>query len=1225
MVKYVNIENNKEQKCVINYKDGYFPNQRRHYSMLTKLSDVNKTVYNNDIIPQHIWNQILLEYFNQHVNNKFVLYILRYITSKQELIDSVLENRDNIPDDVKLKFVNLLIAIASKKAGIITGVLSDLDFLFTRLSTVVSTENNEDEDKYDDDFGDVNYKQENLSSLAKHFAQSTGDINRTETESSDKQLKTKPFNAYNICVSILKHNWNDLNETTKLVFLYYYHHVDILYLENILSEFSNKNILTTAILHLACIKFISSKKDLQNDELTLTTPLEFFKSEYLQKIYIFEEEVTEEDEDKCQPQQNANNSLLSFPSTSNSQDGEIFDMFEKKKKRKSTSKDGSDQPKKKSKRKVINPQLITTITKLYWKPYSFTGSIYLFNGKKFECADKTIKNLSTALGCNQAVFSNISKAPDFTQTHGRNYIYLTNMICKELKTPLSMNVLLKIYEHTLGCTNSMLEREYPCTPDIKRHDLSIYNTTVDGLNGIIQISKELDLSAMNFLLCQPVFPVSYESNLEVKNMFEEMKGGYISLNIYDYKLILNTIEKLPEIDKFLDFILKKPILKCPFNLVYNWCLVCIIRALRLNSEVDPITYLNIDHVIVGFFGKSQNVQIGWLKNLIISNSSENTKTTTDYDATNHPNDDDEDVFEVPLAGRYVEHSAQYKEVLEYKAIFDITKRIARMGNNYNIKPRYRKEIPKFVEFHTSENNCCDDNRRESVYLWESFSFKNSFEKNLRSNDLYNSSIKANSINESLTEAIELVFKDESLFKDQEFFEKIRIHNLNQVPKKIKLLAFTCALHFFKRNPVWEGVKHVPSKIVDIIQLERVNVLLWLNKLGHKYFPERFWTGEKNEDRESILSNYINKHDKQFSFSYHNPQVPGRNKIFAALFYLYYVCSFDIETVLVFLKIILSLELPGQWGKQFYILCGHRHAGKSKLLELLLKYAQASCTIEEPRENVVDNKPETILYLKNLLSVHDEVTKAPNTLKRIISETKISFRNNHGNVFAQIYALSKLVFTCNEMPQMSDDAALLDRAFYIPINFCHLDVSSRNLCEFRWFPLNERVDLKDMYKENFPSDIAVKDGALPFTFFNKKYLTSISSALNEKDIIDGFQNITLYFSWFYFVKNLKTPVNLNRKCLPEHLRVAYDEWLRRVSPYEQWKNDVQISKEGASGEGIAEEIIKESLRTFAEKYGKSAKISSDQLFNAFRGEFCGNKNEETDRYNVVVNLKKLINI
>lgn len=1205
--------------CFIRFNNDGKETTSRKYILLEDLKNVRKVIYFDDVIPKAIWNMILIEYFDTEIeDNKFVMAVIGYITATDDF-DSKYYTRDE-----KIVIMQQIIKNCLTY-DLFTGVLNDIYGTYKKIITKISNTSLEDE-------------------TAAMSVQDINDISNlnfygNEVDNSKyNELKMKNYDIFSFCASLIYHHRDFMPSIAVQYYLYYYNYVNEDTLNKIISEFVDSNIMISLTFQMACARFTKEEK------ITLTTPAEMFKTTFKHLCYEIEQE---DEETENTDTQRVNN--LSFD------DGHVTYG-----KRKSFSAINNPSSSKRLKKKIVSRDLIKNLKKYFWRPFTLNGIPYMYNGNEYEIASSTYKMLCDTLKCTHSVFQDIFNAKKFEQRHGRNFLYKTNFYYSSIKVPAVLNVVLKIRETTCGGINSLLQRSYLNTERPQRSDIDVYDVVVDGLNALNDIEIDLNKSSLRFILTQPVVPLKIEEDQNVKDFFAEKEYGFIALNVKDYNMCMNILEKNKNQD-YIEKILNQIILideNCTKSMKYfsninsliQILIICVINETNISEDC-----LDVQEIIHALFGKTGGAQIGWN---IFENFDSKTKsisvTETDPSSSNN-------VINIITQSNYDDDVNK-----DIKKVVDLKTRIKwifsrNMNNKTSSEESTNLDNPtiKNVVYSLSEQfsktinqKNVNENKEEINYCKEEEFKYNSQRDNVTNIGLTDKTQKTqmrykmnvltlySTIKKKFLQLVKYFNNDNGI----DIICKYAEDNVkNGLPFRLKLASFLITIHFYKRLPKWSlddvpcyrkfstinacDNPIIPNNMLHMIKDVRFEVIKWLYYIAEKHIPYDFFTGFQNEYRDNILKKYIMSRPEKYPRSndlLNKSDITKFESVLLTLTYLYYMSTFDVETLILLLKLILSIEFPGQWLKLCIVLCGHRHAGKSKLLDILTEFSKSSATFKEPSESNKENQPGFCLYISNMILTQDEISVFSNTFKKIISESKIDFRNNMGNVFASIYALSKLWYTCNKLPECPYDSAVVDRILHFMVDFWHEEITNEEVAQFRYFTSPERRRIYEFSSKMSGDQICSKqilknEGSLPFVFFQKETKIFITSMINENAIKAGLYYISTFFSWFCFVNDIHKPVDIDIRNLPPLANKWRQQWLTQTNLYHKWKADVKINSEDGCDTKIPVDLLRSSFR----KYAGNDYNTFNQLLNAFKEDFGRYFNKKDNTYSLSVDMNKLI--
>jgi len=351
----------------------------------------------------------------------------------------------------------------------------------------------------------------------------------------------------------------------------------------------------------------------------------------------------------------------------------------------------------------------------------------------------------------------------------------------------------------------------------------------------------------------------------------------------------------------------------------------------------------------------------------------------------------------------------------------------------------------------------------------------------------------------------------------------------------------------------------------------------------------------------------------------------------SIMYAFILCENDYDKMMFLFKNMLNDEFPGQTVKKCIIIDGESNSGKTSFVEnIYLKYLDNSSTTN-PQKSAGDNAPQTIIYSSNFAVYKDDATKIDGEfLKPFISKSKMQYRDNHGNDFAEVYPLSHLMISNNNLTIANADYAVYKRITIFSMNCVYGECVSKSICDYMYITADERAVIYDNVpwgKSKVSRDrfiISDDEFSVPYLFTNFHEQQYINSELNVYKIIAGWQLITTYFSWYKFFKTITNPAGIYEHTIPSVMRADYLKWLIGVSPYMKWKHEIDCQKIRSSdmGEaGMQWQIIRRNL----EEYAKANGAIPNDLCTMFKREFKKYYNETFDSYYVRVNEARFKNI
>lgn len=402
-----------------------------------------------------------------------------------------------------------------------------------------------------------------------------------------------------------------------------------------------------------------------------------------------------------------------------------------------------------------------------------------------------------------------------------------------------------------------------------------------------------------------------------------------------------------------------------------------------------------------------------------------------------------------------------------------------------------------------------------------------------------------------------------------------------------MVAVVLAVFFVKRLP--SNTEMLPSNLFEMINCKRRRLLSHMMVWSEG--KPTFFTGINNEYRDMFLCD-------MYTEVYGNIDVDGPDPyILHALAYLLSL-SFSVEHVECLLKILLACQFPGNWFRSMFVFAGRMKAGKSKLCEILCKTVAKSNTIAEIKKKQ-SNAPELSSLADSFIVKHDEIGKFATSLKEIISESEICYREHHKNTTQSFYNMAEIMIMCNEIPTISD-GALVDRIIPIIVSTAFANVTPRLLRNFNWLKLD---DIKTMFGEDedaastfahilnteprlenardqltlIADESCSQMMASVFYYFNRRDSLSILYKTQDHIITLGLEYITFAYSWIKYFQTINQPVDLT---MPPKMAKEKRAWQESMDPYYMWKRQHKIRVDPAAANvSIHTSLIEASLEMF----------------------------------------------
>jgi hypothetical protein len=809
------------------------------------------------------------------------------------------------------------------------------------------------------------------------------------------------------------------------------------------------------------------------------------------------------------------------------------------------------------------------------------------------------------------------------------YIYPTNL--KNGHFSMYFNLITHSFETASGGIPTLLVRNFEPNEYMTRFsyiDSAFFDIKELLSNGLNQLQRDINYSLLHVIIKHSLFPIKLENDENLKKLYLSNEKKYtMTISINDYRHLFqvlqnedyNLIRKLLSVEKIGE--------------ILNWIIVVIAYVCSKNK----INYKLVDYksIFNSLFGDETNSIMGIPDNNIYCSAKEEQKrrkqqTCNDTNVRKKQKicDDHNDELENVKLPLYNQMSNETCSIYSFNDLCNIYSKNQPL-NIISLPDCIQENLNNY----SSDDNEDDDeetnikhNNIIPTFYWteELVNFKNFNFLNPKQLPKY------------LCEAFRIINNEHVNFLN------FNIENAQFIPNDVLLTSFIVTIHVIKRLN-WYSYKHLspwkeenepfPNIITSNIITKRSYLIQEFFNLIQCKWPYDFYIEDYSKRtqvftqyfREAKFSQnpYLHESKKKFleekSIKYESFFKP----IMEALSYLIYMSGFNNELLNFYLKIIHSIDWPGQWPKKMFLLFGESNAGKSKFAEILQLYGSRADTMNDIDTQTKNNKPETVIYYNNFLAIIEEITKLPNDFKRIISEASISYRKNLGNNFMRGFAVCKIFSTCNRIPPIdSDEEALFKRIFVCPINHRHQDPAVNNELEIRFMNVREQIlylnkqnlmtssdnGYENRKKRELKTDIGSK--ALPFIGFNKFELIFPKTITHNRDIVLGLQLISFYFTYFAAFHSFTDPVNLSK--VPVVCEEAHANWLAKFSAYHKWKDEYQVTANDNVHntttsnsidhcvKGISIIEIDKSFTDFCARNGKIAE--KDKLWTWFEREF-----------------------
>lgn len=919
--------------------------------------------------------------------------------------------------------------------------------------------------------------------------------------------------------------------------------------------------------------------------------------------------------------------------------------------------------------------IIDFIVTYFWKPFEITGRVHVYNMKGYmevsadqfatyvseNCQTRKLKSkLNTRL--------DRGEVKPFVQNHARQFIYNTNFENDQHGTYFR-NTILGDFENTYGCVQTFLIRKYPNTCYLMgRFKPEIYNIIVDCWNGLQELDYEIKMSGIKLLFVRPIVPPVFENIPRFREMFQH---NTCTLSVKDYRHILSSVDinstrLLVLYSRYTDVNPRRLTDRVSrlFYYAYMWFTELIV--VLINSGLYENSNMNIDMIMSILFGETSFEQLG-------------------LDGGDFAKDDD-GVSSILTSSDYAPPAGATLPTIDFTEdhtlanqpliTFDYEQFINCSSTDYMLNV-HQLAIDS-VEFTRTEDDDDDvqskrqtDGPANGTTLTE-LSVINNRKNTVKTgpkiiNDKilqikYNtikiktrkiiSKIKSSSavINSIVTSG--LVDGDDSWVDGDDY--KIYGRNLKLLSNHNRLLIMIVTLHALKRlyptattmatdntfvHPAIQKLVSAGSGdddgYVGTVRRDIFEWLLDLNAVHNCIWRYDFFTGPRNFSRELILYRYVMQHLHRFP---HSATMVERgcsqfiDIVAHSMMYTFIICEHDFKKMIFLFKNLLNDEFPGQTIKKCLIVTGESDSGKTSFIEnVYMQYISKSSPIVVTNNNNRNNAPEKISYSENfVLYQEDQTVLRSEFIKPFISKSKQSFRNNHGNSTSEVYPLPHLMLTNNDTRIVDADNATYNRIMVFSMNSIYGNCVNKFVCEYLYMTPEDRCRLyekckkinQDVSREKFT--ISTDNLSLPYLFTNFHERQYITSELDVTKIIEGWQLITMYFSWYKFFKQINNPGSIYGHSLPQSMKDDYQQWLLVVSPFTRWKKYVEIKKiaSGNVGEvGMEWCVIQRNLEEFSKNVG----TPSGDMCVMFKRDFIKYYNSADDTYNVKVNEIKFKNI
>lgn len=1193
-------ELDEENDDIADADNDYKPDPTQNYDMdptnnFINIYNLNKytdpRVYNGHIINRQYWTNILENYYEQHMKNKYSMALFGYATGIFDIDHKGITGPENIfsirdyehmtglrGDEIMIMLIIYCMIYGRQVIGIIS------DLCATSEDYANKTKN-----KITDDSADLEFK-DNI------------DVSPVD------QIDSKNKSTWNqICASIIKYSWEfmEMYEARTgikfprkvliiIKFLYIYNHNTDIAMKNMMSEFNCKHAMISNLVDSSVSKYMKSE-NLKFDH---------------HRVY----------------------ELLQILTGANAEES-------------------------------LN--LIDFIVVYFWKPFEITGNVHIYNMKGYvsiipeqfaayvseNCEAK--KNIKTKLLMRLVDIS----VPPFVQNHARQFIYNTNFENEQHGTYFR-NTILGDFENTNGCVQTFLIRKYPNTYYLMgRFKPEIYNIIVDCWNGIQEIDYEIKMSGVKLLFIRPIVPPIFENIPHFREMFQH---NTCALSVKDYRHVLSSCDINADrlsimYSHYTDINPKR--LTCPIHRIFYYTYMWFVELIvvLINSGLYENSNLNIDMIIPVLFGETSFEQLGIhgeldMESSVLSNCNE----TPDDDMNSLPvinfsNDRDEIDDKLPAI------------VFDYEQYINCSS-VEYMLNVHQLKidvPEFSKNDDDDDDYQIKKtgndylNNCTTltelsvvNNRKNitkpAAQIINDKILKIKYNTIKIKTKKILSKIKSSPLIINTIISSGLIHGDDSWVDSENY--KIYEKNLKMLSNHNRLLITIITLHALKRlyQPNCPGSEkvfvHLDIQKISSDRDMRLNIFKWFldpKSLHNTIWRYDFFTGPRNFSREMTLYQYIMRHLEKFK---HSAEMVKRGCsqfieiISYSMMYTFIICENDFNKMIFLFRNLLNDEFPGQTIKKCLIVTGESDSGKTSFIEnIYMQYINKSGAIVVPANNNRTNAPEKKSYSENfVLYQEDQTIIRSEFIKPFISKSKQQFRNNHGNVSSEVYPLPHLMLTNNDTKIIGADYATYNRIMVFSMNSIYRNCVNRFICEYLYLSDDDRCKLYGkcvkLYREvSHDKFVIVTDNlSLPYLFTNFHERQYITSELNIIKIIEGWQLITMYFSWYKFFKQINNPGAIYTHSLPQSMKDDYQKWLLVVSPYARWKKYIEIKKisSGDIGEvGMEWSIIQRNLEEFSKNVG----TPSGDLCVMFKRDFNKYYNSSEDTYNVKVNEMKFKNI
>jgi hypothetical protein len=861
-----------------------------------------------------------------------------------------------------------------------------------------------------------------------------------------------------------------------------------------------------------------------------------------------------------------------------------------------------EEEKKKGRKKRESPSIYSLLKAHYYYCFKYDEQKFFYNGVEY--VDE--KNFYNEI-CEHVKWEEfkVCKTHPWKCLPAIPYIYPTNL--KNGHFSLYFNLITHSFETASGGIATLLVRNFEPNEHITklRYIDQLYFQIKDLLfNGLTQLQEDINYSVLHVIIKHSLFPIEFETDERLNEMYNSnVKKYQMTISINDYRHLFqifqnedyNFIRQLLSVDKIGE--------------ILNWIIVVITYV----CSTHKINYKLIDYKTIfhALFGDETNSIVG-------------IPTNNFYNVENKKRKHENEIENV----KKLKTESDDNELLLFNPSNQNTHSKCSIYSFHDLCKEYSNEslsiitLPDCIQETEKTNN---DEETECIiptYCWtkelsncKNFTFLNS---------------------KSLPTYIREAFKN--INNNHVNFLPLNIDNAQFIPNEVLLNSFIVTIHLIKRLNWYGYKKQSPwpeenEAFPNIITSNLIANRNWLieqllNLVAYKW-PFDFYIDDYSKRTQVFIDYFKNVKMPQYPYLECTKKIflNDRSKAFTSCFrpimealsYLIYMSGFNNNLLYYYLKIIHSIDWPGQWPKKMFLLFGEANAGKSKFAEILQLYGSKADTLNDIDSQVKNNKPETVIYYNNFLAIIEEISRLPTDFKRIISEAAISYRKNLGNNFMRGFALCKIFSTCNRIPPIdSDEEALFKRILVCPINHKHQDSADGMELKIRFMNSSEQIlwiNKIDGKKKNL-----IIDKALPFIGLNKFESIFPKSITHNRDIVLGLQLISFYFTYFYAFRSFTDPVNLSN--VPLVCEDAHADWLAKFSAYHKWKNEYKVTandnvytNSDNSTKGISVTEIDKSFTDFCARNGKIAE--KDKLWTWFEREFGRYKTTEGN-YDITIN-------